>query len=74
MLRPLLFSLLVVLNLHADELHPLFQLENVYPEQDVELKVSAMTFMLGPITGSESKADVDIEFIEIGRASCRERV
>lgn len=27
-----------------DRLHPLFKLENVFPEQEVELKVSAMTF------------------------------
>lgn len=29
----------------ADELHPLVKLENIYPSNDVELKVSAMTFM-----------------------------
>ena len=28
----------------ADQLHPLFKLENVYPLQDVSLKVSAMAF------------------------------
>ena len=28
----------------ADQLHPLFKLENLYPEQDVELKISAMAF------------------------------
>ncbi|MFT5130063.1 MAG: hypothetical protein ACI8W8_003692, partial [Rhodothermales bacterium] len=27
-----------------DQLHPLCHLENVYPDQDVELKVSAMAF------------------------------
>ena len=32
-------------NILADELHPLCRLENVYPGNDVELKVSAMTFM-----------------------------
>jgi cytochrome c2 len=29
----------------GDALHPLFELENVYPSNDVQLKVSAMTFM-----------------------------
>ncbi|MDA7887182.1 hypothetical protein N9B29_02085 [bacterium] len=28
----------------ADRLHPLFKLENLYPEQDVQLKISAMAF------------------------------
>ncbi len=28
----------------ADSLHPLFKLENLYPDQDVELKISAMAF------------------------------
>lgn len=28
----------------ADRLHPLFKLENLYPTQDVELKISAMAF------------------------------
>ncbi|WP_435895890.1 c-type cytochrome [Oceaniferula spumae] len=31
-------------NAAADELHPLCRMENVYPDQDVELKVSAMAF------------------------------
>lgn len=30
---------------NADELHPLCRLENVYPGSEIELKVSAMTFM-----------------------------
>ncbi len=40
-----LFACLLPMNLIADELHPLYKLENVYPGNDVELKVSAMTFM-----------------------------
>ncbi|MFT6863122.1 MAG: mono/diheme cytochrome c family protein/glucose/arabinose dehydrogenase [Akkermansiaceae bacterium] len=28
----------------GDQLHPLFKLENLYPEQDVDLKISAMAF------------------------------
>jgi len=29
----------------ADTLHPLVKLENIYPSNDVELKISAMTCM-----------------------------
>jgi len=45
-LRPLLSLLVLVTSIAnaEDTLHPLCRLENVYPEQEVELKVSAMVF------------------------------
>ena len=45
-MRTLITSLLITGSASAapDQLHPLCQLENVYPDQDVELKVSAMAF------------------------------
>lgn len=33
----------------GDRLHPLFRLENLYPEQEVELKISAMAFEGGDL-------------------------
>jgi cytochrome c2 len=42
---PFLLSCVFLTIATADELHPLYQLENVYPGNDVEMKVSAMTFM-----------------------------